>query len=743
MTVKELRQQKRKLYENKYKLVKWDRYKFRKLGNILYTRRSGRGTNDTYSDCIIMADTETSKGVQKGIYENHMVAFTISIRAYDLNIVTLYGNKPSEFIETLKRLKKHLEGDKIIIYWHNMSYDWVFIRKFMLSEFGTPVKLLATKPHYPIYIEFENGLIFKDSLILAQRSLEKWAEDLKVDHKKAVGKWDYDKIRNQSDSFSDDELEYIEHDTLAGVECLDALMKQLKKRIYSMPYTATGIPREEVRKRGKKNNARALFERCVSKDYHVQELLENVYHGGYTHANRHIIGLTQYGSRDDPILALDFTSSYPYCMCAFKFPMTEFKLLERPETNGVFSPEEILKMAETYAFMFKLVLVNVRLKNDHIPMPALQKSKCVRDMNCVLDNGRILCADFVEIYMNEIDLNVIRDQYEWQGQGACIEVYYSEKQYLPRWFTDYVFECFYNKTMLKEDKKHPQDYDPVAYALAKSIVNSLYGMCVQKPCKEEITEIYGSGDYLVGLEYLTEKEKATLPAEDQERLYKQRQHDHMIELYDKYLNNNNNVLNYAWGVWVTSYAFSNLFELGACCGDWFYSDTDSCYGKNWDKKAVDAYNEGCKDKLKANGYGAVIRDGKEYWLGVVDADEYIEFKTVGAKRYCVRYEEFNEKTGRWESHLKLTVAGVPKKRGALCLEDDIENFCEGFIFSGIMTGKQTHTYFFSEDIHTDDQGNEIGDSIDLSPCDYLLSSVEIYDWEKLFEEEIKVQTYED
>jgi hypothetical protein len=63
-------------------------------------------------------------------------------------------------------------------------------------------------------------------------------------------------------------------------------------------------------------------------------------------------------------------------------------------------------------------------------------------------------------------------------------------------------------------------------------------------------------------------------------------------------------------------------------------------------------------------------------------------------------------------------------------------------FDGNTTGKQTHTYFFSEDIHTDDQGNDIGDSIDLSPCDYLLSSVNVFDWESLFNEEVEVQIYE-
>ena len=89
------------------------------------------------------------------------------------------------------------------------------------------------------------------------------------------------------------------------------------------------------------------------------------------------------------------------------------------------------------------------------------------------------------------------------------------------------------------------------------------------------------------------------------------------------------------------------------------------------------------------------------------------------------------------------MAGVPKKKGALCLDGDIENFKEGLVFSGTVTGKQTHTYFFTDDIHIDDQGNEVGDSIDLSPCDYLLSSVNRVDWESLFNEEIEVQIYEE
>ena len=149
----------------------------------------------------------------------------------------------------------------------------------MFKHFGHPEKQLNIKPHYPLFINFEGGIQFRDSLILAQRSLEKWADDLQVEHRKAVGKWDYDKLRSQHESFSADELEYIEHDTLAGVECINALMNALGKKLWSMPYTATGIPREEVRKRGKKNAAKQLFE-LIALELSQYKKMENVFQGG-------------------------------------------------------------------------------------------------------------------------------------------------------------------------------------------------------------------------------------------------------------------------------------------------------------------------------------------------------------------------------------------------------------------------------------------------------------------------------
>ena len=662
------------------------------LRDIRYVMRSGRSqTRDTWNDCVIMLDTETSKEEPEKVCRNYVVAWTLSIRAFGQNIVTLYGTRPSEVVTCINSIIMQLRGDNTIIYVHNLSYDWMFLRKFFMQAWGTPEHQLNTKPHYPIFITFQNGVMLRDSLILSQRSLDKWAKDLDVEHQKAVGAWVYDEIRQQGNRFTPDEKTYIEHDTLAGVECVDKTMHVLNKRVYSMPYTATGIPREEVRKRAAKNRGRDLFKKIVP-DYDTQKFLEDVFHGGYTHNNRHYCERVVRGL----VEAYDEASAYPYVMCAYKFPMSKFYDTEPA------SPEWILKNAEDYAYIFTLILIKPKLKDDSISMPALQKSKGIKMINPVEDNGRILCAEYFEIRLNEVDLKVIMQQYDFK-KAICVDVKYAAKDYLPRWFTDYVYQCFIDKTKLKGG-------DPVQYSIAKAKLNSLYGMCVQRPVKLIIEENYQTGDYDV--------------AENQDER----------ELYQKYVESYNSVLPYQWGVWVTSYAFANLFTIGSYAGVWIYSDTDSCYGMDWDKAGIEAYNESCKARLRERGYGAVEHNGREYWLGICELDgQYKEFISVGAKRYAVR---------TLKDTLKITVAGVPKS-GVLCLKDDIRNFRRGLIFDGETTHKMQHTYFYEDNIYTDENGNERGDSIDLSPTTYVLDSENSPDWEKIWEEEISIQVYDE
>lgn len=704
MTRKEL-YDKRSEWINKRKYVRcfWENYNYKILQNIMYIFRSGRGDNDSYNDCIIMADCETSKHTDNPEVQeyNYIVAFTITIRAFNHNIVTLWGRTPEEFIQCITNILDNLAGDKTVIYYHNLPYDYVFKRKFLFKTFGYPVKQLNVKPHYPIVIEFNNGLIFKDSLILSQCKLEKWADDLNVEHKKAVGKWDYNKIRSQHENYDNDELEYIEYDTLAGAECLQLFMDNLGKKIYSIPYTATGIPREQVYKLGKEHHAHDFFVK-ISPDYDFYCIQEQTFHGGYAHANRHLIDLIL-----EFVRCFDFTSSYPFCILTRKFPMSAF------EPWHDCHMDEILKNSENYAFIFKLILYKFKLKDPFESMPVLQFSKGQNMINCVQDNGRILCGGYMEIYITEQDLDIIKKQYEFE-KHACVEVRYAVKDYLPKWFTDYTYTLFKNKCVLKGG-------DPVDYAIAKATLNSLFGMCVQKALTVDYVEDYETGEF-------------TPKPQDDALLYQ-----------TKYIKNHRKVLPYSWGLYITAYALHNLYDLFECVDKVpgvpetypIYADTDSCYAIAWNEDKIKAYNDRCLKELRANGYEPVVIGNKEFIPGQAvsegDKDLYTEFKVQGAKRYCGRKKS--------DGKIHITVAGVPKK-GAECLKDDINNFKKGFVFRGDITGKLQHKYIFQDDIFTDSKGNIVGDSIDLSSCDYLLDDITIYDFEKIFEEEIEVQTYE-
>lgn len=687
----------------------------------IYIRTKGKKDKKvSYADLIIMADTETSKkdknNLKKHEGHNHVVCWSIAFRAYNTNICTLYGRTPWEFCDMLKHLRESLECDEIYIYFHNMPYDMVFLRRFLYKTFGTPKDQLNIKPLYPLCIRFDNGLIFKDSLAVAQKSIERWANDLDVEHKKAVGSWDYDKIRNQDTPLDEEEMKYIECDVLAGVECLDKTFKSLKRTIGQAPYTATGIVRQEVRLSGRKNHAHDWFKRIQPDDYHFQEILQNLFAGGYTHANRYIINEVL------SCICYDESSAYPYTAITEKYPSEKFWKIKRDVDFAY-----ILKNSEEYAFVFKAKFFKIQLRDKHFPMPYLSKDKAQVSDNEIMDNGHILSASYWEGYLTEIDLQILENYYEWDTALSSVEdVWTSYKEYLPKWFTDYVYKRFELKTKLK-------GVDKVNYQLEKGKLNTCaYGLLAMRPVRDDICEDYDTGEYY---------EKTTRMELDEAKKYLQ-------DKYNKYLNSYGSVLPYVIAPWVTAYSRRNLFRVGSCVSDkgiWAYSDTDSAYATAFNRKKINAYNKMCLKKIKDRGYGPVEHNGREYNLGVLELDgTYMQYKTLHSKCYCDRpliAKGYNFVMG---GDLQITVAGVPKK-GAPSLENNINNFKTWFVFDGKTSGKKKHTHHFlkDEDIYIDRQGNVTGDSIDLGPDDYNIKDANIPDFDGFMYDEVEVQIYDE
>lgn len=708
----------RELAEMGLVVARWDQYDYDNLLKVPVRQKKGK-QKVTYSDSVIMIDTETSRFCEdpktEEEHRNHVCIWTLAINVLDIDIAALWGKKPSELMKCIKLIKEKLRSDEVFMFVHNLSYDWTFLRKFFFSSFGWPANQLNTKPLYPITIRFESGLVLRDSLCLAQRSLEKWANDLDVDHKKAVGKWDYEKIRH-FDSWdpTPNELEYALNDVLAGVECIAKTMRLLKKTIRSLPVTATGIPRTESREIGKKNRAHANAVKLLPDSYEDQLKFEYAFHGGYTHPNRFVKSDTY--PNDIPTehwlpTCEDYASSYPFQCLAKKLPDSKFTLLNDPKIDASY----ILNSCSEYAYLIHIKAFNAKLKNPRFPMPVLQLAKCISSVNVILDNGRIVEADFFDMWITDPDFELIYDQYTFDNI-IFDEVWVAHKDYLPRWFRDNIWKYFYDKTMLKHA-------DPVNYMISKAKLNAAsFGMCAQRPVKVNIVEDYQSGQFK--------------PMED---------FDWEAE-YRKHLKNFNTFLPYSWGVWITAEAQKDLFALGACVPEddiWLYSDTDSVYATGFDEKKLKALNASRRQMMIDQGYQPIIYRDKEYLPGQAEYDgTYMQFKAVHSKCYCARPLVAQGEGFIMGDHLKITVAGVPKA-GWKALDNNIKNFGIGTIFPGTISGKKQHTYYYVPEIYTDAHGNETGDSIELSPCDYLINDPNAIDWAALLEEEVTINDYED
>ena len=169
-----------------------------------------------------------------------------------------------------------------------------------------------------------------------------------------------------------------------------------------------------------------------------------------------------------------------------------------------------------------------------------------------------------------------------------------------------------------------------------------------------------------------------------------------------------------------------------------YMDTDSMkLLEGYDKTIIDHYNQTVKNRIKyvsnklhidINRYSPKDKKGIEHTLGLFELEKedyqehsYKEFITQGAKKYAVKEDVKDKKTGEIKEKIKITVAGVPKS-GAKALKD-LKEFKDGFIFRYEDTNKQLLVYIDNQAPYelTDYQGNKLIVS-DKSGCCMLPNS---------------------
>ena len=615
-----------------------------------------------------------------------------------------FGRTYSELKTLLKTLSTILnlnETTKIICYIHNLSYEFQFMRKHF-----TWLDVFATHERKPIKATCSLGIEFRDSYILSSLSLENTAKTL-TDKTlcKKTGDLDYSIIRHHQTELTTVELDYCKRD----IEIILAYINEqiaIYKNITLIPLTNTARVRNYVRdqcyketnikklltsKEVKYANARkyknyANIIRKLPLQIKEYKTLKRAFQGGYTHAN----ALKQNTIIND-VNSVDINSSYPSVMCSELFPMGR-------GIETVVTTKNINNLLKNHALLLNVKFTNIKaiFINDNY----ISKSKCkVKDD--ITNNGRIFSASELITTITDIDYEIIKKTYTFDTIQFT-ECYRYCKSYLPKNIIISVLSLYVDKTKLKNDSASVTEYN-----LAKSMLNSIYGMSVT-----DITQDTIKYDDLT--EWTTEKAD-------------------IDDLITKYNNKKMRTLSYAWGVWITAYARRNLWSgILNINDDYIYSDTDSIKFTNYEKhkKYFIDYDNQISEKLKKmcshHKINFKLCKPKDKLIGVWDYEKkYDIFKTLGAKRYLTKTN----------NKLELTLSGLSKKQGALYLsklDKPFYAFNDNLKIESNETGKLTHTYIDTEQhaIIKDYKNNYIEvtslSSVHLEKCEFSLNIYESY-----------------
>ena len=532
------------------------------------------------------------------------------------------------FLDSLKKALKISAKRKIIVYVHNLAFDFQFIRShFHVSE------IFAREERKVMYAEIDECIVFKCSYVLTNKSLDMLSEETET--KKLVGDLDYELLRTPVTKLTEQEKRYGENDIKI---LLEYITKQIEKEkvITKIPLTSTGYVRRYYLNKLQNGNFKKYKDKynpVIQLDYQTFKALEKAFAGGYTHANYINVGIIQ-----EIIKSIDFTSSYPFVIISEKFPVKKFQHIKIQKKS------QFEKYVQERPCVFEIIFEKIEAKSS---ITTISKSKCsflkkdeegteTYEKEAVVDNGRLVYGEYVSLWITDVDFEVIKKFYNF-SDFVISDFYCSEYGYLPKELIECTLELYRDKTTLKGVEGKEEEYQ-----LLKALLNSLYGMCVTNPLAYDIE--YDDCKGWKTLDEITEEEAS--------------------EKLKKSVKSYSSVLSFAWGVWITAHARKNLLEMVKIIGDdVVYCDTDSIKYKNHEKyeKNITEYNdilfkraiETCKHyKLDEKMLSPCDINGEKHPIGIfTDEGVYDFFKTLGSKRYMACKKGV----------LSLTVSGVNKK----------------------------------------------------------------------------------
>lgn len=633
-----------------------------------------------------------------------------------------------------------------IVWVHNLGFEFEFIRNRYTWD-----EAFFTRKHSPIYVITDN-VIFRCTYKMTGLSLKDVGDKYNLPHSKLDGsKYNYDLIRHFKTPLKPYEMEYIQYDVLVLYEYI-AMRRNTEKtkkgkpiNIWCYPMTATGEPRQSIKQEIDNEHKSTVLKKQIRPgiitDYNEYLRLKQAIKGGYTHCNPwfHAVAVYSAPANGVRIFSRDKTSFYPYIMLTKEFPYA-MRPCEDDKIDSL--------IARGDGVIFHVHFKGLRLNNNGFPYHSIHKG--VIEGERVEDNGKLVYADEVTDIITELDWKVYESNYTWESCEKFNGIYGIKKR-LPLPYLLSILDWYVEKTIYKGD-----DEKVVIYQNSKGKINGIFGMSCTDPCK---LTIY----YLAG-KWFDEEELQNLDPNAPDFDIEEFTETKLNELAARYDEGSNPYYTelcnlYQWGLYVTAYARSIMVEHNNAVGteNVLYNDTDSTKYivlSAADEKRINAYfdqytntviipeiQETIKyinEKIESNNkwnvkhppvsmedFAPKNAKNERFLIGLMDIeDEYISFKSLGAKRYL--YIEYDvDKTG--EKYMKIvpTVAGIPKKKmreyliqpyGEKKIYTDAEirgindRFNPSVYVDMLHSGKNTHHYHDESAIAydlTDYEGNTV------------------------------------
>lgn len=505
------------------------------------------------------------------------------------------------------------EKRRVICYIANMSFEHGFMRK-RLKWMNGKYDFFAKETRKPLLVTY-SGIEFREALTISGGGLAELAESF-CKTRKLKGDLDYSIPRNSKTLLTDQELQYCYNDVIILAEFSEFIYSQYIRPTKKIPLTKTGLLRAEVKAAFKQADVTGQLRQMIQHAFPTQVQYNfwwnYLFRGGYVHAN-----ILYSGRKIDKLMRnYDITSSYPAQMNIRGYPMSKFEAVEFT------TMPEFENLCRQKCVIFCVTFKNIRATTSHC-IESYNKVMSIKDY--ILDNGRVRKAASMTVALTEIDWQIYKKYYTWEGQPYIYDIYTAKRGYLPSYLLDVLNSHYINKATMKRDGWH-KDPDKVRfYSIEKSGLNAGYGLLVTKI--QLVKVVYDN-------ELGWQEKKGLID-------------------YDKEVKNQ--CLLPQWGIYCTAWArfqlLDTMWKIYERCGNiTAYCDTDSLKNVYHPllQSVIDEVNAGIKAMLIKRG----LTDPLFSDLGQFSAEEdYIESKFLGAKRYLARYPD---------GSIHATIAGLPK-----------------------------------------------------------------------------------